>query len=263
MKSLRRRQDFQDEEDLHDLYTPRLIFFIKIGCLLRKNSENLAKILLILLAPQASPKFFTHVKAMRAARAFLCWPPLNYFARKAPIMSDYPTPSLPTAKASNLYQSPPTQPQYAEQQAEVSAMIINQLVRTRGWVRLCSIIGFIGSAFMVVGGIFMLIGGAAMSTTMAKNPATSMYGTGMIAGMGIFYLLFALLYIYPSMRLWQYASSITQLQNSEQIIDLETALNKQRSFWKFVGLMITIILGLYLLIFLAAIVIGAAGAIGG
>jgi len=109
----------------------------------------------------------------------------------------------------------------------------------------------------------MLIGGAAMSATMAKNPATSMYGTGMIAGIGAFYLLFALLYIYPSMRLWQYASSITQLQNSEQIIDLETALNKQRSFWKFVGLMITIILGLYLLIFVGAIVIGAAGAIGG
>ena len=212
------------------------------------------------------------------AKAFLCWPPLIHSARKAPIMSDYPTPSFSTAEASNpeasnpeasnpeasnLYQSPTTQPQYAEQQAEVSAMIINQLVRTRGWVRLCSIIGFIGSAFMVLGGIFMLIGGAAMSTAMAKNPATSMYGTGMIAGIGIFYLLFALLYIYPSLRLWQYASSITQLQNSEQIIDLETALNKQRSFWKFVGLMITIVLGLYLLIFVAAIVIGAAGAIGG
>ncbi|NWK56862.1 hypothetical protein HW115_14660 [Verrucomicrobiaceae bacterium N1E253] len=175
-------------------------------------------------------------------------------------MSDYPAPSLSTQEASNLYQAPGVHPQMQVSDPSVSAMIINQLVRTRGWVRLCSVVGFIGAGFMLLGGLFMVIGGAALPLSSGPGQSAA-YGAGMIAGMGIFYLVFALFYIYPSLRLWQYASSISRLQHSQQTVDLETALDRQRSFWKFVGLMISIILGLYLLIIVGAIVIGAAGAL--
>jgi len=73
-----------------------------------------------------------------------------------------------------------------------------------------------------------------------------MYGSGMMAGMGIFYLVFSILYIFPSLRLWQYASSISNLESSQQTLDLETALDRQRSFWKFVGIMVTLTIILYI-----------------
>lgn len=169
-------------------------------------------------------------------------------------MSDFPT---PTATMSP-YQTPSHSSENRDDSSAVSAMVVNQLVRTRGWVRLCSVLGFIGSALMVLAGLAMLLGGAAASATMATNTASSaMYGSGMMAGMGAAYLVFSILYIYPSLKLWQYASGISKLETSQHTIDLETALDKQRSFWKFVGLMFTIILCLYAL----AIVIGIIAAI--
>lgn len=132
-------------------------------------------------------------------------------------------------------------------------MVIQQLVRTRRWVRLCSVIGFIGSAFMLLGGIGMSIAGVA-GVSATPSPSSIAYSAGMFGGIGIMYLLFSFLYIYPSLKLWQYASGISRLEASQQTVDLETALDKQRSFWKFVGLMITIILILYVLIIGFAII---------
>lgn len=174
-------------------------------------------------------------------------------------MSDFPTPTAITSTpAAAPYQTPTSTPQYQELNKSVSNIVINHLVRTRGWVRLCSVLGFIGSAFMVLAGLVMLVGGAA-SSTVSHKPAAAIYGSGMMVGMGVFYLVFSILYIFPSLRLWQYASSITILESSQQTLDLETALDRQRSFWKFVGIMITITLILYI-VAIAVFTIGAVAA---
>ncbi len=164
------------------------------------------------------------------------------------IMNDYPT-SSPISEAStppmSPYQTPNTVVQTQAQNSDnaVSIMIIGILVRTRKWVRLCSVLGFIGSAFMVLAGLFMMISGGTLGASSGMGGAA--YGGGVMLGMGLLYLVFAILYIYPSLRLWQYASSISRLESSSASFDLETALDKQRSFWKFVGIMVCIILGLY------------------
>ena len=166
------------------------------------------------------------------------------------IMNDYPTPS-PISEAStppmSPYQTPNTVVQDHGQTPNsdnaVSMMVITLLVRTRKWVRLCSVLGFIGSAFMVLAGLFMMISGGTIGASSGISGAA--YGGGVMLGMGLFYLVFAIIYIYPSLRLWQYASSISRLESSSTSFDLETALDKQRSFWKFVGIMVCIMLGLY------------------
>ena len=78
-------------------------------------------------------------------------------------------------------------------------------------------------------------------------------------GVGVVYLVFAFLYIYPSLRLWQYASSISLLEVQPNTFNLETALDRQRSFWKFVGIMITIMLVFYAGIIMLVMIAGAAG----
>jgi hypothetical protein len=176
-------------------------------------------------------------------------PAMNDSPTPSPISqaSQAPTPSLTEPQPMSPYQTPDTlvQPQGQPQGPanDVSALVISHLVRTRKWVRLCSVLGFIGSGFMLLGGLAMIISGSAMgaSSSIKGTP----YGTEFFLGIGLAYLVFALLYIYPSLRLWQYASSINQLESSPSSFHLETALDKQRSFWKFVGIMISIILGLY------------------
>jgi hypothetical protein len=65
-----------------------------------------------------------------------------------------------------------------------------------------------------------------------------------------FYVLVALLYFFPAMYLYRYASGIARLREAGRVDDLDAALDAQRAFWKFVGILTTIVLGFMLLMFL-------------
>ena len=72
----------------------------------------------------------------------------------------------------------------------------------------------------------------------------------------VFYLVLAILFIIPSLRLSKYEKSITRLSVSNRIEDLEQAIAHQRTFWKQMGVMILILLTLYLVtIALSAIIL--------
>ena len=70
---------------------------------------------------------------------------------------------------------------------------------------------------------------------------------------GFFYLAMAVLYFFPALKLTQYARRIAALRESQSEQDLVSALDAQRSFWAFVGIMAIVTLGLYLLIILIAV----------
>lgn len=71
---------------------------------------------------------------------------------------------------------------------------------------------------------------------------------------GFIYLVLAVLYFFPALKLTQYASRIASLRESHSEQDLVSALDAQRSFWAFVGIMAIVTIGLYLLGILIAIV---------
>lgn len=139
---------------------------------------------------------------------------------------------------------------------DISQPLIDALAGTKPWVRLCSVIGFIGAGFMVLGGIAMMIGGAVGISQFSSSPGAP---TAMFGVLGIVYIAMALLYIYPSIKLWSYGSRIVSLMSSRSEADLVAALHEQRAFWKFVGIMICIVLALYAVV----IVLGIVGAIAG
>jgi SNF family Na+-dependent transporter len=76
----------------------------------------------------------------------------------------------------------------------------------------------------------------------------------------IVYPVLGVLYIFPCLFLSRYASTITQFESSHQRADLENALDAQRSFWKFVGIMALVGLVLALVAIPLAIIAGVAGA---
>jgi hypothetical protein len=129
--------------------------------------------------------------------------------------------------------------------------LLQPLLATRPWVRLCSIMGFIMTAFTVLVGISLMVGMGAIAGSGA-------YGVGFGIGTGLVYVLMSLLTFFPSLFLFKYASAITQADRSQNSEDIRVALRYQKSFWKFIGI-VTLI---YLVLFGVVLVFGIIGGVG-
>ena len=138
--------------------------------------------------------------------------------------------------------------------ATVSQGVLRQLAGTKGWVRFMSVLMFIGAGFMLLGALIMLVMGGSIAA-IAKTGGGAL-PAGMMTGVSILYALFAGIYIYPALKLWKYADNIGALLVSSSMLDLEAALSQQRSFWKFLGIMVIAIFVLYFVIVIAVIGIG-------
>ena len=138
------------------------------------------------------------------------------------------------------YATPMTnvQPSGYSGNAGVSQGVIQQLAGTKGWVRFISVLMFIGAGLMLLIALLMAAMGSAMASA-TKNP---MFAGGMGIFLAAIYGAFAFLYIFPALKLWKYATCIGNLISTNSITDLESALNEQRSFWKFIGIMTLLVL---------------------
>jgi hypothetical protein len=150
---------------------------------------------------------------------------------------------------------------YSYSQETVSAAVIDQLGRTRGWVLFFSIMLWIGAVFLILGGLAMvgmgLVAGA--SGAMGEALPKEFGALGGIAAIGAIYFVLAVFYIYPALKLGKYAARIRDLASVPSEQNLVAALNEQRAFWKYVGIMVIVMIALYIAIFAVMMVVGIAG----
>lgn len=140
----------------------------------------------------------------------------------------------------------------------VSGAAIQKLAATKPWVRLLSVISFIASGFMLLAsGSLVLMG--TVSSIVASGRSGSALPASFGIAIAIAYAVFAIIYLYPGVKLWKYANSIARLMHTQSEVDLVDALDQQRGFWKFIGVMVAIIIGLYV-IAMVLMVVGVAGA---
>lgn len=139
----------------------------------------------------------------------------------------------------------------------VSDSVLASLRKTRPWVLLIAVLGFIGTAFIAIAAVSILAGGAMMGQVagLGDNGAAALMGSGAMMGVGVLYLLMALIYFFVSLYLLRYASAIKRLSSSMSLPDLESALNHQASFWKLAGILALISIVLMVLGMVAAIAI--------
>ena len=135
-----------------------------------------------------------------------------------------------------------------DKQIMVSDEMLAALKSTRPWVMFLAILGFICLAFMVLGSLMFILVGSAV-TQQAKLPA--FFGPGF----GILELILALVYIFPCLYMLRYGIAIGNIPGSGQAA-MEQALQQQKSFWKFMGILMIILRALYALIFIGAIALG-------
>ena len=149
----------------------------------------------------------------------------------------------------NPYSAPTTNPDSTPSgSGAITSNMLDALRRTKGWVRLVGILLFIGATFTVFAALAMTLG-AGMGGSARGAPFA------MLAGMALFYLLIAVIYVFLGLHLVKYAGAINRLLGDGQAESMEEALQHQQKFWRLAGIMALVVIGFGVLGIVAAIVI--------
>jgi hypothetical protein len=124
--------------------------------------------------------------------------------------------------------------------------MVKSLRETRPWTRLLSILGFIGVAFSILAGSAMIVGRNFFPVSDKAPP---------LAFLGIIYILTSVFYLVPSIWLSRYSSAISSFLKESDAIQLAKAIAYQKSFWKFVGIMVLVLMAIAVLGIIAAILV--------
>lgn len=118
------------------------------------------------------------------------------------------------------------------------------LAETRPWVLFFAILGFIGCGFAALGAVVYTLGALVAGG----------FAAGVGLGFGVVMLATAALYGFAAYHLLNYSGSINLYLQTAGAEHLEAALESQKSFWKLVGIVSAVFLGVYIvLLVLAAI----------
>ena len=123
-----------------------------------------------------------------------------------------------------------------------------QLLETARWTKFIAIIGFVLLGLLILVGIAFGMG-MSMLGSMTELNDTPGFGRGLGIGMMFVYLLMALLYFFPVYYLFKYSTLIKPsiLHGNQEQFNL--ALSYQKRMFKFMGVIMIIILALYGLFF--------------
>jgi hypothetical protein len=75
----------------------------------------------------------------------------------------------------------------------------------------------------------------------------------MIGGIAVIYLVMAGVYVYPVVKLFQFCGAVSALSRTRQVSDLDRALDAQRVFWKFLGIVTLVAIVVYVIVIAAAV----------
>lgn len=139
----------------------------------------------------------------------------------------------------------------------VSSSTVAILAGTKPWVRFMSVLMWIGVGFMLLVSAVM---GVVSMLGVGKSVSSGPLGGKEMIIICVLYGVLAFVYIFPALKLWKYANRIGSLGATRSVADLDAALNEQRSFWKFVGVMTIIMISLYLVAIIGFVALGAGAA---
>ena len=131
----------------------------------------------------------------------------------------------------------------------MTGMFVNQsmkddLLCSAKWMAFLCIIGCIGVVLMIILGIIIL----------AVGSANSVIG----AGAGFLYLILAAIYIYPLIKGFQFANGTKAACLTDNASQLARGFSGLNAMLKFFGIITIVILIIYAIVFIGALIFGAA-----
>ncbi len=137
----------------------------------------------------------------------------------------------------------------------VATSTINILRMTKGWARFLSVLAYIAGTLMVLFALYLLSQAGrldSLPSELRRELAPLGGGIGIVA---VIYIAIAVIaYIIPAIILGGYAGNIGVLLINPSAQSLDAALDKQRSFFKYFGVLAAI----GIIFFLLALILGAA-----
>ena len=134
------------------------------------------------------------------------------------------------------------------QSAVITPAMIHSVSGLGPWTRFLAIMGFITVGFMLIVSAFLLVAGI-LGGTVSRD----LGGTVVPIMMTVMYVIMAVVYLFPALYLWQSAGAVVRLKNGAVREGMETALEKHRKFWKFIGILVIVFLVLYPIMMFAII----------
>lgn len=121
------------------------------------------------------------------------------------------------------------------------------------WTKFLAIMGFIMMGIMIVAGLFM-------GSIFASLPVYNTVGALSGIGFAVFYTLISAIYFYPVYALYKFSTLIKQALAHNDTAIFNEAIAYKKNMYKYMGILMIIILAMYALIFMFAIMVGVVGA---
>jgi hypothetical protein len=141
--------------------------------------------------------------------------------------------------------------QYAAS-GEISAGILEKLGKTRPWVLLIGILLLIGAAFTAVAAISIAVVGT-------WGGGQGGFPTAMGIGVGVAYLIGAILYLFLGIYLLKYSGAIKRSGSSGSSADVAEAIGYQHAFWRLAGILALLMIAFTVVMLAVGIVGGISG----
>jgi len=121
------------------------------------------------------------------------------------------------------------------------------------WTKFLAIVGFVMMGIIILCGFFM-------GSIFANIPGYSTMGAISGIGFAIIYILIAGLYFYPTYALYKFSILIKPALSSNDTALFNEAIAYKKGMFKYMGILMIILLAMYALMFIFGIMIGAVAA---
>ena len=132
---------------------------------------------------------------------------------------------------------------------KVSDVIKENITSGMKWAKFLNILMCIAVAFMLLAGVMVIL----------VSSITSLGSSSPVMGIaGIFYILFALIYIYPIKLCFSGIRNVKDAFQYDSQEDLEAASDNLRKLLKFMGIVTITMIAIYLIAFFILFIVGVA-----
>lgn len=122
------------------------------------------------------------------------------------------------------------------------------LLQTARWTKFMAIMGFVGTGLMILVAAIIAMNAQDFNRGFSSRAGTSFeanYNIGYRIGTMIGYLALILLYLYPIICLFKFSRSIKTALLNNNTQQFNAAMKHQRNMWRFMGILMIVLIGLY------------------
>ncbi len=120
----------------------------------------------------------------------------------------------------------------------VTDRMLDVLRQTKPWVTFLSILAFVGTGLLALVALVMFSAGGILKNLPHQPGVPPFFGPGVVAVFGVLYLVMAVfIYLLPCLILFRYGTAIGRIVTGDGQTAMEEALSKQKSFWKYIGIL--------------------------